>query len=196
MRILTLAVALLLSALPARPQAEPDVAAGCLLVSSRDMRDPNFAQTVILVVSYGDEGAMGIILNRRTKVAASRVFEDWKEAKGHSEPVFLGGPVERMGALALLRSRTNLADARKILGEVHVTSDQGLLGKRLAAGVPPEKFRIYMGYSGWAADQLDSEVDLGAWHVFPANADLVFDPEPETLWDRLIRKTDMRIARL
>src|SRR5271165_1954055 len=113
---LTLAAALLLSAFPAEPQAEPEVAAGVLLIASRDMRDPNFAQTVVLIVSYDDEGAMGIILNRRTKVPASRVFEDWKEAKAYSEPVFLGGPVERMSALALIRSRTNLTNARRVLG--------------------------------------------------------------------------------
>jgi putative transcriptional regulator len=139
---------------------------------------------------------MGIILNRRTQVPASRVFEDWKEAKGHSEPVFLGGPVERMGALALLRSRASLDKAHRVLGDVHATSDQRLLGKQLAAGAPPERFRIYLGYAGWAPDQLDNEIDLGAWHVFPGTPDLVFDREPETLWDRLIRKTDMRIARL
>ena len=66
---------------------EPELAAGSFLVSSRDLSDPNFAETVILVLRYGeDEGAMGLIVNRRGDVPLSRVFEDLKGAKGRKEP--------------------------------------------------------------------------------------------------------------
>ena len=193
---LGLAAALWLSARPAESQDRPDVAAGSILVASRDMRDPNFEHTVILVVSGDDDGVMGLVLNRRTNVAVSRVFDAWKEARGHSEPVFLGGPVEPMGALALIRSRANLANAHRVLADIHLTTERTLLIRNLPASAALEKSRIYMGYTGWAPEQLDNEIELGAWHVFPGNPDVVFDPDPETLWDRMIRKTDLRIARL
>ena len=63
-------------------------------MASRDLGDPNFAETVVLLVHYDDEGVVGLILNRRTDVPLSRVLEGLKAAKDRSDPVYLGGPVE------------------------------------------------------------------------------------------------------
>jgi len=60
----------------------------------------------------------------------------------------------------------------------------------LASGARPDVFRVYLGYAGWSASQLEAETALGAWHVFPADAGVVFDPDPETMWRRQIRRTD------
>ena len=64
----------------------------------------------------------------------------------------------------------------------------------MAAGTGPATFRVYAGYSGWTAKQLQGEVELGGWHIFPGDASVVFDPDPESVWSRLIRKTEQRIA--
>ncbi len=80
-----------------------DLAAGKLLVASRDLLDPNFAQTVVLLVRYGDDSVVGLIINRRTQIPLARVFPELKEAKGQTDPIYRGGPVERTAALALLR---------------------------------------------------------------------------------------------
>jgi putative transcriptional regulator len=66
----------------------------------------------------------------------------------------------------------------------------------VASDASAAEFRVFAGYSGWAAGQLDQELLIDSWHIFEAGPELAFDPEPRTLWDRLIELTKMRIARL
>ena len=174
-------------------QAE-DLAAGKFLVAHRDLPDPNFAQTVVLLVRYSDDSVVGLIINRRTQVPLARVFPELKEAKGQTDPIYRGGPVERTAALALLRARTKPEEAEHVFANVSMISSRTLLDKTIAAAMDPSMFHVYLGYSGWTKRQLQGEVELGAWRIFPGNAAAVFDPDPETLWGRLIRKTEERIA--
>lgn len=171
-----------------------DLAAGKLLIASRDLLDPNFAQTVVLLVRYDEESVAGIILNRRTQIPISRVFADVKEAKGQADPIYRGGPVERTAALGLLRSPTKPAEAERVFANVSMITNRTLLDKTIAAGMDPSMFHVYLGYAGWTPQQLQGEVELGAWVIFPANGAVIFDSDPETLWYRMIRKTEERIA--
>ena len=82
-----------------------DLGIGKLLVARRDAPDPTFAKAVILLVRYEKDGTLGLVINRRTKVLVSRALEGLNGAKGHSEPVYLGGPVERDTVFALLPCR-------------------------------------------------------------------------------------------
>ena len=173
-----------------------DLAAGKLLVASRDLLDPNFVQTVVLLVRYSEDedSVVGLIVNRRTEIPLARVFPELKEAKGQSDPIYRGGPVERTAALALLRTPTKPEDAEHVFANVSMISSRTLLDKTIAARMDPSMFHVYLGYAGWTARQLQGEVELGAWHIFPGNAAAVFDTDPETLWPRLIRRTEERIA--
>jgi putative AlgH/UPF0301 family transcriptional regulator len=171
-----------------------DLAAGKLLVASRDLIDPNFAQTVVLLVRFDEDSVAGVILNRRTQIPISRVFSDLKEARRQSDPIYRGGPVERTAALALLRSPDKPAEAEPIFANVSMISNRTALDKTIALGMHSSMFHVYLGYAGWTPQQLQGEVELGAWFVFPANAATIFDPDPETLWARTIRKTEQRIA--
>jgi putative AlgH/UPF0301 family transcriptional regulator len=199
MRLLSIAAAVLLSEFAAQVAAaqsmQPsDLGAGKMLVARRDLPDPNFAKTVVLLVQYDDEGVVGLILNRRSKVPISRVFDDVDGAKDRSDPIYAGGPVGRTDVLALLRSRVKLGDAKRVFGDICLVSSKELLQKTLAS--PPETniVHIYLGYSGWTMEQLENEVDLGAWYIFPGDAQAVFDPNPDSLWSRLIGETELRIA--
>ena len=101
------------------------LAPGRFLVASRDLGDPNFAQAVILLVQYSDEhGAMGLIVNRQTDVPLSRVFQDLKEAKDRTDPIYIGGPVERNSVMALLKSASKPEDAKRVFGDVYVISSK------------------------------------------------------------------------
>jgi putative transcriptional regulator len=175
---------------------EPELAAGSFLVSSRDLSDPNFAETVILLLRYDEEeGAMGLIVNRRGDVPLSRVFEDLKQAKGRKDPAYLGGPVEPDNVLALLKSSTKVTDAQRVFAGVYLISDKEQLEKTLAEKPEASVFHVYLGYAGWGPGQLEHEVDLGAWHILPPDAGSVFDADPDSVWTRLIRRTELRIAR-
>ncbi len=180
--------------LPAQAGARvKDLAAGRFLVARRDLPDPNFAETVILLVQYDEDGVMGLVINRRTKLPLSRVLEDLKEAKGRSELAHWGGPVGT-GAIALLRGRFKTEDARLVFADVHLVTSKALLEKSLAGATEASALRVYLGYSGWAAGQLEFEMELGTWHVLRGDPAMVFDADPQTVWSRLIRRSEMRIA--
>jgi putative transcriptional regulator len=190
------ATLLLLAGLPAFSQSD-DLAIGKLLVASRDLGDANFAQTVILLVHYNEgQGAVGLVVNKRTDVPISRVFHDLKEAGNRKDPVYIGGPVELNSVLALLKSATKPEGADKIFGDVFLISNKDLLARTLGSHAEATVFHTYIGYAGWGTGQLEHEVDLGAWHVMPADVGTVFHADPDSVWEGLIHRTETQIASL
>ncbi|MGH9722202.1 MAG: YqgE/AlgH family protein [Bryobacteraceae bacterium] len=172
-----------------------DLASGKLLVASRSLQDPNFVGTVILLIQYDSEGTVGLVINRRTKVPLSRALEELKGSQSLSEPVFAGGPVQRTAVMALLRSRAKIEEGKEVVAGVYVVSTRAVLEKSLASGSASDTVRVFLGYSGWGPGQLERELKLGAWHILRGSAGLVFDPDPEGLWGRLIGQTELQIAK-
>lgn len=171
-----------------------DLAVGKLLVAPRKAPDPNFAGTVILLVQLDRESALGLVVNRRTKTPISQALDGWKPARGKSDPVYVGGPVEVDGVMALLRAGEKPADAAPVTGDIYVAASRTVVERALTAGTGPGGFRLYLGYCGWGPGQLQSEVAVGAWYIFNGNERLVFDSNPESLWTRLIALAEDRVA--
>jgi putative AlgH/UPF0301 family transcriptional regulator len=194
-RPLTVAAAVWYSALVLSGQSTHELGIGKLLVAKRDAPGSDFAETVILVVRYTQGGTVGLMLNRRTEVPVSRALDGLRGASARSEPVFAGGPVELPNVLALLRTNAMPEGAEHVTGKVYMVSTGALLEKTLAKRPDPADFRVYLGYCGWAPGQLENETQKGFWRVLSGSADIVFDPEPETLWSRLIERAEERIAR-
>lgn len=190
----TVGALLLFGCLPGFAQ-NGDLAVGKLLVASRDLGDPNFAKTVILLVHYSEgQGAVGLVVNRRTDVPMSRVFQDLKEAKGRMDPVYVGGPVELESVLALLKTATKPDSATRVFGDVCLISSKELLRATMASSAESSVFHAYVGYAGWAAGQLEHEVDLGAWHIMRGDSAIVFHSDPDSVWQHLIRRTETNVA--
>jgi len=187
------AALLLLALAPA--QGQDKLTSGQFLVAARELGDPNFAQAVILLIDYdSDKGAMGLIVNRRTDMPVSRVLGDLNEAKGRTDPIYVGGPVELTSVLALLKSASKPGDAKHVFGDVYLLNTKEQLQKTFAAGPESGSFHVFVGYAGWGAGQLEHEVELGAWHVMSADAAIVFHSDPDSVWPRLIRRTEQQIA--
>jgi len=180
--------------LPFQSRNAKSLAAGKLLVASRDLTDPNFAETVVLLVHYDAQGVLGLILNRRTNFPLSRLLDGLKAAKDLSDPVYLGGPVETPALFALLQSQAKLEGAEYIFGGVYLISTKTLFEQTVSKRSDPSVFRVYLGYAGWNTGQLRKEVELGAWFIFPADARTAFDSDPDSLWPRMIQKTELRLA--
>jgi putative AlgH/UPF0301 family transcriptional regulator len=178
---------------PVQSRDVRNLGAGKVLVASRNLGDPNFAETVVLLVHYNAKGVVGLILNRRTDLPLSRVFEG-QAAKDRSDPVYLGGPVETSAALALLQSPRPVEGAERIFGGVYLISTKTLLERTISARPDPGVFHVYLGYAGWATEQLRMEVGLGSWFIFQAHARVVFDSNPDSLWSEMIRKTELELA--
>jgi putative transcriptional regulator len=171
-----------------------DLRVGKLLVSARDLADPNFAESVVLLVQYNQEGTVGLMINHRTRAPVSRIIQDLDTGKHGSDPIYIGGPVELNAVLGLFRSRKRPDEGTSVLSEVYLVSSKTLLEKALSATPGPTDLRLYVGYCGWAGGQLENEVRQGGWWIFDANAGLVFDPDPGSVWSRLIARTEQQIA--
>ncbi|HBY63361.1 MAG TPA: hypothetical protein DEH78_26355 [Solibacterales bacterium] len=186
----------LAAAAAAQPRAEglPRIAAGTFLVAARGLPDPNFSETVVLLTQRDKSGVMGLIVNRPARVRLARAFPDFAHVKGADEPLYTGGPVGPSGIVALLRSAAPPGGALRVFADIHLVNTAEILERLIAPGVDPAKLRIFAGYSGWGPGQLEREISLGSWQVFPARAGEVFDGDPLTLWDRLIEKSERQIA--
>lgn len=171
------------------------LAKGKILVAVPELGDSNFAETVVLLTEYNEEGAMGIILNRPTRVKLSELLSRLESIEQRDDPIFEGGPVERSEFLLLVRSLKPPEASHLIFGDVYLSSSADLL-RRLAKETARQNapFRVYSGYAGWAAGQLEAEVEANAWYILPSTSATVFAARPEDLWEQLIRSTTLRLA--
>ena len=174
----------LLPALSAQAQQEfspRSVEKGILLVASPSLSDPNFHQTVLLIVEHGRGGTVGLILNRATNVLVSEVLPDFTVLKRTTHRLFAGGPVERTQLVLLFRLTQLLPDTRQIVDRIYVGTPR-VLERVMTQPKPTETFRAFSGFAGWAPGQLEHEMLEGAWGVLPSNAFNIFDKDPAMLW--------------
>jgi putative transcriptional regulator len=187
---LLLTVFLLLAAvvpLPAGADSTGRLAKGKFLIASREMADPRFEEAVILLIKYDrEEGAMGLIINLPSKTPLSKLLPDIKELRDDKEKVFIGGPVELDRVFIAARSAVPPEASFHVLGNTYIISDMGTFRKMLSRHRKGDRFRIFAGYAGWGAGQLEGEVAAGQWRVMAAEGKYIFDVEPSLLWQRLI----------
>jgi putative transcriptional regulator len=171
-----------------RPAAkETNIAKGKFLVASRELIDLNFSQTVVLLIEYGPNGAMGLIINQPTEVRLKDVLPDLKEPTYQGDNLFIGGPVARNQLLVLLRSDREIEGAYNVFEDVYASTSRAVLEEMVSHSGAGERFRVYAGYAGWAPGQLDQEFSRGDWHVIRADKETVFEKEPSQIWTELIR---------
>jgi putative transcriptional regulator len=160
---------------------------GSLLIASATLVDPNFARCLLLVLDADADGSLGVILNQPSETPVSAVLGPWQALASEPGVLFRGGPVEGNAALALGSLRGALQPPgwrplRGRLGLVDLDVDPDACVDALA-GV-----RVYAGYAGWGAGQLDAEIAEGSWHVVDsADADL-FTSAPDRLWRDVLRR--------
>lgn len=167
---------------------------GVLLVANPSLEDPNFRQTVLLIVEHGEGGTLGLILNRSTPVLLSEALPDLAVLQGTSYRLFLGGPVEPGNLLLLFRLKEPAEGTRSVFNGVYVGGTPALLERLITEPKPTETFRAFAGHAGWAPGQLEFEMLHGAWGVLPPGSFNIFDKDPATLWpDSLTRLQAPRV---
>ena len=169
-------------ALAEKELSPSSVEKGVLLVASPTLDDPNFRESVVLIVEHGPEGTLGLILNRSTKVLLSEALPDLTVLKGTSYRLFAGGPVEPTRLLLLFRLKEPPADARSVFDGVYVGGTPKVLERIITQAKPTETFRAFAGFAGWAPGQLKAEMLLGAWATLPPDSIGIFDKDPAVLW--------------
>lgn len=165
-----------------------------LLVATSSLQDPNFAETVVLLLDVSDDGALGVVLNRPTPILVADVLEPWREVVVEPEVLFRGGPVGLDGALAVGCLR-DLDDApvgwrpvAGLLGMVDLDTPTELVDGTLTA------LRVFAGYAGWSAHQLEGEVEEGSWYVVSGEAGDAFRGDPGGLWRDVMRRQPGTLA--
>jgi putative transcriptional regulator len=152
-----------------------------LLIASPRMDDPNFAQSVVLIVQHDEEGAFGLVLNRPSDTGVKTLWQQVGEGQCASEgQVHIGGPCG--GPLMALHTAEN-AGQRQVLPGLWFTSDADDL--RWLVEHDPPRTRYFVGYAGWAPGQLETELQQSAWHLLPATMDMTTQA-PSGVWTQLI----------
>lgn len=151
---------------------------GQLLIAAPSLFD-YFRRTVVLVIEHTDEGAMGVVLNRESELLVSDAVPQLAELAGDEDLIRIGGPVAPQSVVAL-GEFDDIDEAG-----TRVTGQLGTLDPD-AGNVSVRRLRVYAGYAGWAAGQLDDELSQEAWVVAPANED---DPFAEgDMWSRALER--------
>jgi putative transcriptional regulator len=157
---------------------------GQLLLDSGQLRGSFFQRTVVLICQHDAEGAFGLVLNRGTGSKVSEVIVADLPEQLRECPLFLGGPVQP-AALSYLHSDQFLPDANVMpnLSLGHSLDTLMEIGDSLS---PTQKLKLFAGYSGWSAGQLEDEMKREAWLTHPASLELVFGSNPERLWSAIL----------
>ena len=163
---------------------------GMFLVAKRALDGSHFGQSVVYLVEHGEGGTLGLIVNRSSDVNLSEVVPDFEDKEAPAPALYYGGPVGLPVILMLVRSETATEGMKHVIDDVYISSDRQLLDKMLAARKPDSELRFYIGYSGWAAGQLDFELVRDDWHVVAADTDSIFSNETDSLWHRLIERLE------
>lgn len=169
-----------------------DLATG-FVAAMPQLLDPNFRRTVVFLLRSDEEGAFGLVINRPTEVSVRALCASQGiEYRGRAAaPMMFGGPVEVDRHLLVLHGEAPLPglgpeDEVEVAPGVRlVTALEGLAA--LAEG-GARRFRCYAGYAGWAPGQLESELEDGAWVPLEVDPRLVFDEDPERVWDLALRR--------
>jgi putative transcriptional regulator len=158
---------------------------GKLLVASPSLLDPNFERTVVLIAEHGEEGAMGIVLNRASEVEVGDAAESLADLVEPGELVHAGGPVQPTAVVIVAEFDDPEQAASLVLERVgFVGADADF--DTLAADVV--RVRVFAGLAGWGAGQLEAEIERDDWIVEPATADDVFAADPEALWSAVLER--------
>jgi putative transcriptional regulator len=158
--------------------------AGRLLVATPRLIDPNFYRAVVLLLQHDEEGTVGIVLNRPTDEEVADHLPGWADRAAAPGLIHFGGPVEPEVAIGI--------------SPVAGGEPTGVPGLSVVdlGGEPSEGeggIRVYSGYSGWGAGQLEAELTEGSWYVVPASPDDPFDA-PEEQWSGVLRRQHGHLA--
>jgi putative transcriptional regulator len=162
---------------------------GQFLIAGKNLRDPIFFQSVVLIVEHGEGGTMGVVINRPSGVTVAEALKNHFELDENGAMVYVGGPVER-NALFILHNAGDLDTSEKpVLDGLFVGSSPETfenIVSRAAEGNDDLKFRVYFGCAGWSPDQLEGELARNDWLVCPAELKYVFHPEPYDVWKLML----------
>jgi putative transcriptional regulator len=175
-----------------QPLDTPGSTRGRLLLATPELADPNFFRAVVFMLEHSDEGALGVVLNRPSDVRVESVLPAWSALCSAPSSLYVGGPVQPESAIALGATTDDSNEGVLALFDGLATVDLEQDPGTIAPGV--RELRLFLGYAGWEAGQLDAELRLGGWVVVDAEPDDVFTRDPSDLWRAALRRQPGRLS--
>lgn len=167
---------------------------GALLAASRDMPDPRFQHTVILLLEHNEEGTLGLVINRPTEVKLPDVWSN-PEGAAAALNLFFGGPVAIYEPFLLMRGKPDSARLNHVVADLYWGNGRLVLEWLLGSAQPFDALRVYLGHAGWAPGQLRAELAAGSWELFEAAPEMVFRQDLDTLWQELMEQSKWIMTR-
>ncbi len=162
-----------------------ETTAGKLLIATPAIGDGNFEQSVIYILHHDTDGALGVIINHPTQLAVAELLPRWGDLATEPPVIFTGGPVETNGFIGVGRLLGELPE--ELIGvpgtdlvTVDLESDPVLTGAHI------DRLRLFRGYAGWGAHQLDTELAAGAWFTVPSLESDMWSAEAEGLYEQVL----------
>ena len=170
------------------------------------MSDPNFYQTVVLILEHNDEGAFGLVVNRRSHLTLGDIIPRFATNTGYSTPIHVGGPVQQEYLFTLHSElpEESVSESKRqaITGVFFEPSFQNLekyFEEDYLLDIPADdrpRIHLFLGYSGWGPHQLEKEMDLGSWIIHPANSRIVFHTNSRARLEGCIARKGRHLSRL
>ena len=155
------------------------------LIAMPNMADPHFSRSLTYICEHNDQGALGVVVNRPIDMTVLALLERLEiKIKRNPEtakaPVYFGGPVQTDRGFVLHSPLGEWKSTLGVEGQPHLglTTSMDIL-EAVGAGKGPDKLLVTLGYSGWAAGQLEHEIGQNAWLTVKASEDILFDLPPE-----------------
>lgn len=178
---------------------EANSLANQLLIAMPGMPDPNFNSTVTLICEHNEDGALGIVINRPLTLNLGGLFEqlDLKivDAKQIQDPVLMGGPVGTERGFVLHESTHSYEHSLAVSSEINLTLSRDIIDA-MAHGKGPGKSLVALGYAGWEAGQLETEMLANSWLTVPSSPDIVFDLPFADRWAAAARSLGIDIHQI
>jgi putative transcriptional regulator len=161
-----------------------DLSRAVVLVASDRLAGSVFEKTVVVAAPAPQGGHVGFVVNRPTGVKLETLFPEQASTHKVVDPVYAGGPALSSGVFAVTRKApANSADVLPLMPGLVVVIDGETVDRIIET--TPNDARYFVGLMIWAPNELDGEIEQGAWNVRPAEVDTVLPFSPDGLWKSL-----------
>lgn len=173
------------------------------LVAMPGMKDPYFKRSVIYVCEHNEEGAMGLMINAPIDITIGKMLERVDVQPVHPQlntdslekPVLNGGPVSEDRGFILHRPKDTYESSIQMTSEISVTTSKDILSV-LGTEAEPNRYLVALGYSGWEAGQLESELSENSWLTIEADPSVIFDTPIAERWQKAVQMLGIDVAQL
>jgi len=169
------------------------------LIAMPNMADPYFARSLTFICEHNDQGALGVVVNRPIEMTLGALFERLDLTLSSDilvgEPVYFGGPVQTDRGFVLHQPLGKWQSTLSVGDKVGLTTSKDIL-EAVGQGAGPRKMLVTLGYSGWAAGQLESEIKQNAWLTVEAADGIIFDTPAEKRLPEAMKLLGIDFAKL